>query len=57
MNEIADAFAGWSLPEGFHRAAAEIYERSARAHADRDSDLEQMLSALRTEPGTPVERP
>ena len=30
MDEIADTFAGAGLPDGFHRAAGEIYERMAQ---------------------------
>ena len=29
MEEIADTFAAAGLPEGFHRAAAEVYRRMA----------------------------
>jgi len=41
MEEIAAAMAAAGLPEGFHRAAAEIYRR-----APRDGDLDALLSAL-----------
>jgi Domain of unknown function (DUF1932) len=41
MGEIAAAMAAAGLPEGFHRAAAEIYRR-----APRDGDLDALLSAL-----------
>jgi 3-hydroxyisobutyrate dehydrogenase-like beta-hydroxyacid dehydrogenase len=44
MNEIAETFAAAGLPDGFHRAAAEIYRRSP--HEDDDEDLERVLSAL-----------
>lgn len=48
MNEIADAFAESGLPDGFHRAAAEIYQRSPRGTTDDQSDLERVLAALQT---------
>jgi 3-hydroxyisobutyrate dehydrogenase-like beta-hydroxyacid dehydrogenase len=48
MNEIAETFAAAGLPDGFHRAAAEIYRRSPHARTDRDDSLEQVLSALST---------
>jgi 3-hydroxyisobutyrate dehydrogenase-like beta-hydroxyacid dehydrogenase len=41
MEEIAAAMTAAGLPEGFHRAAAEIYRR-----APRDGDLDALLSAL-----------
>jgi hypothetical protein len=45
MDEIAEAFAVAGLPDGFHRAAAEIYGRAP--HGDEDDDaLERVLSAL-----------
>jgi 3-hydroxyisobutyrate dehydrogenase-like beta-hydroxyacid dehydrogenase len=46
MDEIAETFAAAGLPDGFHRAAAEIYRRSARARPDGDESLERVLSAL-----------
>jgi 3-hydroxyisobutyrate dehydrogenase-like beta-hydroxyacid dehydrogenase len=46
-NEIADTFAAAGLPDGFHRAAAEIYRRSPHEQADDEDDsLERVLSAL-----------
>ena len=45
MNEIADTFASAGLPEGFHRAAAELYGRVPRADVD-GSELERVLAAL-----------
>ncbi len=48
MEEIADTFASTGLPDGFHRAAAEIYRRSPREPARGDA-LERVLSALRQE--------
>jgi hypothetical protein len=46
MNEIAETFTSAGLPDGFHRAAAEIYQRSPRGDADGDESLERVLSAL-----------
>ena len=48
MDEIADAFLAAGLPDGFHRAAAEIYRRASQADADGGDDLERVLSALRS---------
>ena len=45
MDEIADTFATVGLPDGFHRAAADIYQRSPREPAGSDA-LERVLSAL-----------
>ena len=45
MDEIADTFASAGLPEGFHRAAAEIYRRVPRADVEGD-ELERVLGAL-----------
>jgi 3-hydroxyisobutyrate dehydrogenase-like beta-hydroxyacid dehydrogenase len=44
MEEIAEAMATAGLPDGFHRAAAEIYRRSPHG----DADLDAVLSALLT---------
>jgi 3-hydroxyisobutyrate dehydrogenase-like beta-hydroxyacid dehydrogenase len=41
MEEIAATMAAAGLPDGFHRAAAEIYRRAAR-----DGDLDGVLDAL-----------
>jgi 3-hydroxyisobutyrate dehydrogenase-like beta-hydroxyacid dehydrogenase len=48
MNEIAETFAAAGLPDGFHRAAADIYARSPHQRPDDDGDgsLENVLSAL-----------
>jgi hypothetical protein len=47
MDEIAGTFAAAGLPDGFHRAAAEIYGRSPHARdADGDAALELVMSAL-----------
>lgn len=43
MEEIADAMATVGLPDGFHRAAAEIYRRAPR---DGDSRVEHVLDEL-----------
>jgi hypothetical protein len=49
MNEIADTFTSAGLPDGFHRAAAEIYQRSPRAPADAGAEnLERVLAAIKT---------
>ena len=47
MEEIADTFAAAGLPDGFHRAAAEIYRRSPRDDPAAADALEHVLSALR----------
>jgi hypothetical protein len=54
MHEIADTFAAAGLPDGFHRAAAEIYRRSPHAPVD-EASLERVLAAL-AEPKTGVRR-
>jgi hypothetical protein len=52
MDEIAGTFAAAGLPDGFHRAAAEIYRRSPHAEdTDEDAALERVLSALIGTPG------
>jgi hypothetical protein len=51
MNEIADTFTAAGLPDGFHRAAAEIYQRSALASADAAAEnLERALAAISKAP-------
>jgi 3-hydroxyisobutyrate dehydrogenase-like beta-hydroxyacid dehydrogenase len=45
MNEIADTFSGAGLPDGFHRAAAEVYRRSPHGTGDGDV-VDLVLSAL-----------
>jgi 3-hydroxyisobutyrate dehydrogenase-like beta-hydroxyacid dehydrogenase len=47
MEEIAAAMAAAGLPEGFHRAAAEIYRRSP---GDSDGSLDAVLTALLSSP-------
>jgi 3-hydroxyisobutyrate dehydrogenase-like beta-hydroxyacid dehydrogenase len=46
MNEIASSYAAAGLPDGFHRAAAEIYHR-ASGEPGSQADLEQVLAAIR----------
>lgn len=46
MNEIADTFASADLPDGFHRAAAELYARSPHSSKAGDRALEEVVSAL-----------
>jgi 3-hydroxyisobutyrate dehydrogenase-like beta-hydroxyacid dehydrogenase len=46
MNEIAETFARAQLPDGFHRAAAEIYRRSPHDGTESDGSLDRVLSAL-----------
>ncbi len=57
MHEIADTFRDAGLPEGFHRAAAELFGRWARVHADREpSELEVLAAELARGPnGNPDE--
>jgi 3-hydroxyisobutyrate dehydrogenase-like beta-hydroxyacid dehydrogenase len=50
MNEIADTFAAAGLPDGFHRAAAEIYRRSPHGPASAEASLERLLSAISKTP-------
>jgi 3-hydroxyisobutyrate dehydrogenase-like beta-hydroxyacid dehydrogenase len=50
MNEIADTFVAAGLPDGFHRAAAEIYRRTPHEDADGGQSLERVLSALLAKP-------
>lgn len=46
MDEIAATYASAGLPDGFHRAAAEVFRRSPRAEAAGDETLETVLDAL-----------
>jgi 3-hydroxyisobutyrate dehydrogenase-like beta-hydroxyacid dehydrogenase len=47
MHEIAATFEGAGLPGGFHRAAAEVYERlEAFKHQDEPPAIESVLEAL-----------
>lgn len=45
MHEIADTFEAARLPDGFHRAAADLYRRMAPLK-DQDAGLEQVLERL-----------
>jgi hypothetical protein len=45
MEEIADSFAAAGLPDGFHRAAAEIYRRVPRLEREA-ATLERVLGGL-----------
>ena len=50
MEEIADTFAGAGLPDGFHRAAAEIYRRLAEfKDVPEPPALKEALAALLAE--------
>jgi uncharacterized protein DUF1932 len=49
MEEIADTFAATGLPDGFHRAAAEIYRRSPH-EMPGDAPLGRVLPALPDNP-------
>jgi 3-hydroxyisobutyrate dehydrogenase-like beta-hydroxyacid dehydrogenase len=51
MNEIAETFAAGGLPDGFHRAAAEVYRRSSHGPAHNDDVVADVLSA-QIEPST-----
>ena len=46
MREIADTFAAAELPDGFHRAAAEIYARMAELKEADDVDIDAVLAAI-----------
>ena len=48
MREIAATFNAAGLPNGFHLAAAEIYERMAHFKNDDPARLEQVIEALLT---------
>ena len=47
MEEIAATFAAAGLPDGFHRAAAEVFRRSPRLD---DASVDEVLEALATRP-------
>jgi 3-hydroxyisobutyrate dehydrogenase-like beta-hydroxyacid dehydrogenase len=47
MNEIADSFESAGLPNGFHRASAQVYERLAPFKDARNPELAAVLDALR----------
>ena len=46
MDEIADTFAAAGLPDGFHRAASEVFARLGEFKNVRSASVEQMLEAL-----------
>lgn len=46
MDEIADTFAEAGLPDGFHRAASEVFARLGEFKNSRSASVEQMLEAL-----------
>ena len=46
MDEIAATFDGAGLPDGFHRAASEIYSRLERFKDEPDHDLDALLAAI-----------
>ena len=46
MDEIADTFAAVGLPDGFHRAASEVFARLGEFKNTRSASVEQMLEAL-----------
>jgi len=47
MHEIADTFASAGLPDGFHRAAADVYARMAQFHdAETVPTLEEVVAAV-----------
>lgn len=46
MREIAATFAAADLPDGFHGAAALLYERMAGLKDEADADLDAVLAAL-----------
>ena len=46
MEEIADTFAAAGLPDGFHRAASEVFARLGEFKNARSASVEQMLEAL-----------
>ena len=46
MDEIADTFAAAGLPDGFHRAASEVFARLDEFKNARSASVEQMLEAL-----------
>ena len=50
MDEIADTFAAAGLPDGFHRAASEVFARLGEFKNSRSASVEQMLEALLNSP-------
>lgn len=47
MEEIAATFADAGLPDGFHRAAAEVYRRSPRLEPTDAAALDRVIEAVR----------
>jgi hypothetical protein len=53
MDEIAATFAGAGLPDGFHRAAGQVYGRMAvYRDAGAPPTMEDVAKTLLTEPGS-----
>ena len=48
MHEIADTFLQAELPDGFHRAAADIYARMTEFKDNPPQNISQLLEALRS---------
>ena len=46
MDEIASTFGEAGLPDGFHRAASEVYERLRSFKDSPGTTVEEMLEAL-----------
>ena len=46
MEEIATAFASAGLPDGFHRAAADLYRRLAHFKTGEAPELDTVVHAL-----------
>lgn len=46
MDEIADTFTAAGLPDGFHRAASEVFARLGEFKNARSASVEQMLESL-----------
>jgi len=47
LDEIADSFAAHALPDGFGRAAADVYQRMATFKDTADTTLSAVIDALR----------
>ena len=52
MDEIAETFTSAGLPDGFHRAAAEIYQRSPHLAAEAEVNAEHVLDVISKTPNT-----
>ena len=46
MDEIAATYTAAGLPDGFHRAAGEVYERLQAFKDSPDTTVEELLEAL-----------